>query len=149
MSEPITKSIVVPADPENAFRMWVEDIDTWWPKSHSRSKDPATRIVIESFPGGRFYEHATDGSESDFGTILTHDPPRRLVYQWFLGADVDRPTVVDIAFEPAPGGTRVTVEHRAAETSAETWNRTKGGYDRAWSDVLPCYENAITERSQT
>ncbi len=145
MADPITRSTLVPADPATAFRIWVEEIDGWWPKSHSLSKDPATRIVIETHQGGRFYEHTSDGAESDFGSVLTYDPPHRLVYHWFLGTDVDHPTVVDVTFEPAPGGggTRVTVEHSAAKAGIEAWTRRKGGYERAWADVLPCYESVF------
>ena len=149
MSDPITKTIVVDADPETAFRTWVEDVDSWWPKSHSRSRDPATRIVIETRSGGRFYEQTPDGNETDFGSILTYDPPGRLVYHWFLGTDAHHPTVVEITFVSVPDGTRVDVEHRAGEAGAEAWDRRKSGYDGAWADVLTYYENAFASGATT
>ena len=149
MAEPIAKSVIVDADPETAFRIWVEDIDAWWPKSHTRSKDPATRIVIETRPGGRFFEQAPDGNQMEFGSILTYDPPDRLVYHWFLGTDAHHPTVVEITFVSVPDGTRVDVEHRAGQASTEAWERRKGGYAGAWSDVLPCYKSAFAEGATT
>lgn len=143
MPEPITKSTTVNADPDTAFRTWVDDIDAWWPKSHSRSKDPATRIVIEARPGGRFYEQAPDGSQTEFGSILIYDPPGRLVYHWFLGTDANHPTVVEITFVSVPDGTRVEVEHRAGEAGTEAWETRKGGYADAWNDVLIYYQKTL------
>ena len=144
MSEPITKSLVVDTDPHTAFRTWVEEIDSWWPKSHSRSRDPRSKVVIEAKVGGRLYERAPDGTESEFGSVLMYDPPRRLIYHWFLGASAKQPTVVTINFESVPDGTRIQVEHRPGEVGVDDWNRTKDGYARAWEEVLRCYNNTFT-----
>ena len=77
MADAITRSITVATDPVRAFQMWIERIDEWWPKSHSRSRDPNTRVVLEGRPGGRFFERASDGSEFEFGSVVRYEPPDR------------------------------------------------------------------------
>lgn len=70
------------------------------------SKDRATQIVIEPRAGGRFYERVPDGSESDFGSVITYDPPRHLAYHWYLGTGSVQPQVkqaVDYDSAVVPG----------------------------------------------
>lgn len=135
----IHRSVTVDATVEHAFRTWVEQIDRWWPKDHSISRDPETSIVLEGRVGGRFFERTRDGSENEFGAVTVYDPPHRIVYHWYLGTGREQPTEVDVAFTPRGTGTRVEVRHRGVDLVGPAWYQKCAGYERAWGEVVPCF----------
>jgi uncharacterized protein YndB with AHSA1/START domain len=70
-----------------------------------------------------------DGSECDWGRVLTCDPPHRIVVSWQITANGDdwvydpdpsRASEFEVTFVPQPdGGTRVELEHRHIERHGE------------------------------
>jgi hypothetical protein len=42
----IRKTASVRCDLNTAFRVWTEQIDAWWPKSHSRSGNVSTTTLV-------------------------------------------------------------------------------------------------------
>src|SRR5215213_7604906 len=94
----VTKSIVVRCTLESAFRIWTEQLNLWWPKSHSLSADPHTTALLEGWVGGRLYERTPEGIEHEWGTITTWEPPHHLGYSWYLGSGPTMPTQVDVHF---------------------------------------------------
>ena len=52
---PVRKSITVNASAEDAFRIFTEDFDSWWPRSHHIGKSPMKRAIVECRQGGRCY----------------------------------------------------------------------------------------------
>src|SRR3954469_23411919 len=116
---PVRKSITVNATPEEAFRVFTEDFDSWWPRSHHIGKPPMTKALIETRAGGRCYTEQEDGTECDWGSILAWDPPRRFVMAWQITRawryepDTAKSGEVEVTFTAlASGGTRVDLEHR-------------------------------------
>ncbi len=125
---------------DTAYRTWVERIDAWWPRGHSRSGDPDTTVFLEGRIGGRVYERTPDGVEHDWGRISTWDPPRHFAYHWYLGSGPEQPTIVDVHFTPTgDGSTQVIVEHRGPELIGELWSRNSPRYDGSWDDILPAF----------
>jgi uncharacterized protein YndB with AHSA1/START domain len=110
--------VVVETDPATAFAVFTEETDLWWrrgPQFRIGGTSPGT-IAFEPRAGGRLFEsYATDAGERvrEIGTILAWEPPARLVFEWrnanFAPAEV---TEVEVRFERARRGTRVTIEHR-------------------------------------
>jgi hypothetical protein len=72
---PVRKSITVNAGIERAFQVFTDGIDSWWPRSHHIGKSPMTRIIVEPRAGGRCYSEQEDGTDCDWGTVLTWEPP--------------------------------------------------------------------------
>ena len=108
MTEPvITAAVVVPVDPDTAFRIFTEEIDDWWVRSPTSFYDGgrARGKRIEPGVGGRWLEVYDDGVLV-LGTITAWEPGRRLVME------TSDETSADFRFEPAEGGTRVSVEQR-------------------------------------
>jgi len=62
---PVRKSVSVKASAEHAFRVFTDDIDSWWPRTHHIGKAPMKKVVIEGAAGGRCYSEQTDGAECD------------------------------------------------------------------------------------
>src|SRR5678816_996255 len=75
--QPVIKSITVNAGPDEAFRVFTEDFDSWWPRSHHIGKSPMKKAIIEGRPRGRCYTQQEDGTDCDWGSILVWDPPKR------------------------------------------------------------------------
>jgi len=132
--KPVVKSVTVKAAPERAFAAFTGNMAAWWPESHHIGASPFEQVVLEPRVGGRWFERAADGAETDWGKVLAWDPPRRFVLAWQISSnwayDPDLITEVEVTFTPqAGGGTEVTLEHRkleafgaAAEAMAEQLN---------------------------
>jgi uncharacterized protein YndB with AHSA1/START domain len=108
---------VVAADPATAFEVFTRELDAWWRHGprfrHGRGRPSVMRF--EAGEGGRLLEVYTDaaGGAFEVGRVLAWKPADRLVLEW-RGNDFEPGLVteVEVRFEPAQGGTRVTLEHR-------------------------------------
>jgi uncharacterized protein YndB with AHSA1/START domain len=116
---PIKKEIEVKAPPARAFAVFTERMFDWWPKEHTIAPGPRENVIIEGHVGGRWFERAVDGSETDWGKVLAWEPPRRLLLSWQINAqwkcDPDFVTEVELLFRPHGTGTIVSLEHRDLE----------------------------------
>jgi uncharacterized protein YndB with AHSA1/START domain len=114
MPGPLRYRFRVGCPAERAFQLWTQSADVWWPMAtHSVSGRRDAALVIEPGPGGRIYEQTASGQQFSWGTVVTWEPPRRLVCEWLVG---DTPTELEVRFAPdADGGTLVELEHRGWE----------------------------------
>jgi uncharacterized protein YndB with AHSA1/START domain len=143
---PIRKTIVVAASAERAFKVFTEEMSTWWPLvSKHIGKADAKAVVMEPFVGGRWFEQGVDGSECDWGTVRTWDPPRRLVLSWEISSDWrhDRSiqTEVEVRFSPEGASTRVELEHRLLRHYGEKAAQMRGIFDseQGWKGLLDAF----------
>lgn len=99
MSENITVSRVIPARPERIFTAWLD------PDEHGKM----IGSLATSEDDGRFT--AWDGYIE--GRTLEEVPPAKIVQAWRTSEfPEDAPdSILTIYFEPAPGGTKVTIQH--------------------------------------
>ena len=72
----VQKSVTVKADLEHAFNVFTAGFDTWWPRSHHIGKKPLQKAVIEPRAGGRCFGREADGTECQWGTVTTWEPPQ-------------------------------------------------------------------------
>jgi len=150
-STSVRHSVTVPLSPEQAFELFVQRMDEWWPSdSHSLMPDVSTVSVIEPRVGGRWYDRAEDGRECDVGSVLRWDPPRRVLFAWQLTPewkyepDASKCTEVDVTFEAEGEGTRVTLEHRGFERHGEAGAemRRQVGAEDGWPELMRLYARA-------
>ena len=103
--------------PETAFAVFTEEVDAWWRREPRFRFSPGRTGVLrfESGTGGRLVEIYDEGAGDLFeiGRVRIWEPPRRLVFG-FRTASFEREetTEVEVLFERAESGTRVTIEHR-------------------------------------
>ncbi len=106
-------------------------------------ESPHAEIIIEPRPGGRWYERAEDGAETDWGKVLAWSPPGRLLLGWQLAADFrydpNLLTEVELTFEPVDGGSKVTLEHRDLERFGDSAERIAGLLGGGWPRFLNLY----------
>jgi uncharacterized protein YndB with AHSA1/START domain len=140
----IRKQVVVEAPAERAFRVFAEHMETWWPKEHHIGTSSLKACIIEPHVDGRWYEVGEDGSECEWGKVLTWNPPRRLVLAWQLNAefkyDPALVTEVEVTFTVlGPKRTQVDFEHRDLERLGPTADRAAKDMDRGWGQILESY----------
>jgi len=116
-SDAIRVTTVVSAAPAAAFELFTAEVDAWWRRGprfrHGGGRPSVMRF--EAGEGGRLLEVYSDaaGGAFEIGRVLTWKPADRLVFEW-RGNNFEPglSTEVEVRFEPVPGGTRVTLEHR-------------------------------------
>ena len=140
----IRKHLIVEAPAERAYRVFAENMGVWWPREHHIGKAPLQECIIEPRVDGRWYEVDEDGSQCDWGKVLTWDPPRRLVLAWQLNEefkyDPTLITEVEVSFTVlGPKRTRVDFEHRNLERFGEAAERLRGAMAQGWGQILESF----------
>jgi uncharacterized protein YndB with AHSA1/START domain len=111
-------SVLVRVAPEQAFRVFTEEIDRWWRRGLAYRVAGTRRGIIHLEPGvgGRLFESfetAAGERVVDTGKVVTWEPPHRLVFEWRAANFApSEKTEVEVLFDPHPSGTFVTVTHR-------------------------------------
>jgi uncharacterized protein YndB with AHSA1/START domain len=138
--EAVRKSIEVVCGPAEAFRLFTDDIDSWWPlATHSVGQADAVACFFEGRDGGRIYETHTDGTIHLWGTITAWEPSARVVFSWHPGREAATAQEVELRFIGIKGGTRIELEHRGWETLGDRAVETREGYESGWVPVLDQY----------
>jgi DNA-binding transcriptional ArsR family regulator len=117
----VAKTVRVQAPIAIAFDVFAGQ--QWWPvESHHIAEPHGREVVLEPFPGGRWYEQAADGTQTDWGTVLAWQPPYRLLLTWQVSPrwtyeqDPGRGSQIEVTFTPeGPDVTRVDFTHRRLE----------------------------------
>ena len=145
----IRKQLIVEAPAERAYRVFSENMGLWWPKEHHIGGSPLKDCIVEPKVNGRWYELGEDGSQCDWGKVLTWDPPRRLVLAWQLNAefkyDPNFITEVEVSFTVlGPKRTRVDFEHRNLERFGPAAERLGKEMGEGWGQILESFARTAT-----
>jgi uncharacterized protein YndB with AHSA1/START domain len=132
----IEVSIEVDAPPDEAFRIFTEDMASWWPPEHHLLSGTLDAMIVEPRAGGHIYDRNTDGDECHWGRVLAFDPPERFRFswainpQWQLETDMAKTSEVEVRFV-AEGSqrTRVILEHRHLDRHGEGWEGMRQGVE--------------------
>jgi uncharacterized protein YndB with AHSA1/START domain len=139
---PVRKSIRVNANQERAFDVFTSGLGRWWPRDHGIGKLPMQGAVMETRLGGRWYELAEDGSQTNVGKIIAWEPPKRFVMTWDINSqwkpDTTVSSEVEVKFIPeGANATRVELEHRKFEQmGAEAGAKMRNSVDGGWPAML-------------
>ena len=148
MTEPVRKSITVKATQENAFKVFTEGFDTWWPRSHHIGKSPMKKAILESWVGGRCYSEQEDGTDCPWGLVTVWQPPHRLVFAWQISAawqfeaETAHTGEVEVNFTALEdGSTRVDLEHRNFDRMTAGGEQMRAMVDSpgGWGTILQLY----------
>jgi uncharacterized protein YndB with AHSA1/START domain len=117
----VKKSVVVNVPIAHAFEVFTKRFDLWWPRAHHIGKVDMKEAIIEPREGGRWYEKGVDGSECDWGQVLSWAPPNKVALSWHLqgdftyNADPAHASRVEVTFTEEGGRTRVELVHSGIE----------------------------------
>jgi uncharacterized protein YndB with AHSA1/START domain len=147
---PVRRSVRVNVAPQRAFDVFTTRMGKWWPKQHSiNPKSPQQDVIIDPRVGGRWYERGEDGSECEWGRVLTWEPPHRVVLAWQINGDWtydrDFETEVEVRFIADGDGTRVELEHRNLERFGDKAEQVRAAFDspEGWNGGLQLFAKAV------
>src|SRR3954471_19840459 len=148
----VRTSIVVDAPIDRAFRVFTDDIASWWDPDHHLLDAPLAEMVFEPRVGGRIIDRGSDGSENSWARVLAYEPPDRVVFswdisaQWQLETDPSRTSEIEVTFvAETPERTRVELEHRNLDRHGEGWQGVREGVhgDQGWPLYLDRFAELI------
>lgn len=143
---PVRKSIRVNVNADRAFDIFTSGIGRWWPHDHGIGKKPFTPVIETRF-GGRWYELAEDGTQTNIGKIVAWEPPTRFVVTWDINSqwkpDTTVSSEVEIKFIPdGANATRVELEHRKFEQmGTEPGEAMRKSVDGGWPAMLERFKS--------
>jgi len=151
----VRKTARVQAPIEIAWRVFTEQLGTWWPlENYKIGKAKAVDAVIEPRVGGRWYERGEDGSTCDWGTVLAWEPPARLILSWDITADWQYDpklkTEIEVRFvTESKGVTRVELEHRRLDRFGARREEMRRIFDTEgdWGRVLEMFGRVAAARA--
>ncbi len=137
MIEPLIKTFEVPCSQKNAFEVFVDKMDTWWPLGKftvsAMAGSPAKGIRVDAREGGQIVEIGADGTEVLWGTILTLDRYSRITMDFHIprpGDVVTTRPLLELDFQAlGPALTRVTLRQSNFEALGDMGAQVRGGYD--------------------
>jgi uncharacterized protein YndB with AHSA1/START domain len=144
-------SVEVPCDPDTAFGIFTADIGIWWKRGTRYWNDSVKgrEMRFEPHVGGRLIEvqDAETGAGLEIGRVLAWEPGKRLVFTWRQEDwKTAESTDVEVRFEPAGHGTRVTVEHSGWERVPSAGPGLSEGYRHGWAELLGFYARTAEAR---
>jgi uncharacterized protein YndB with AHSA1/START domain len=152
---------VIAVDPATAFSVFTQEIGAWWRPKIVRlfREDRAGVMKFEPGPNGRLLEVYAETPDDPFevGRVLTWAPGERLVFEWRQrGFEANEVTEVEVRFEAAGNGTRVTLEHRGWEKIPPKHPSRHGWTGQAfvsmignrWGDQLTSLRALVQESSR-
>ena len=109
-TEVVRVTTIVAVDPAQAFAIFTNEIGMWWrPKVDLFRKGPGGVMLFDS---GRLIERYEDGQIFEVGRVLDWKPGELLRFEWRQGDfQPGDATEVEVRFERAGNGTRVSLEH--------------------------------------
>jgi uncharacterized protein YndB with AHSA1/START domain len=144
----VRRSVTVDVDRERAFAVFTEGLDTWWNRAYHIGAAEMETAVIEPRQGGRWYEKGVDGSECDWGHVITWAPPGRVVLAWQINGqwqyDPGLVTEIEVTFtEESASRTRVDLEHRYLDRFGDAAAQMRAVFDSegGWAGLLQVYAN--------
>ena len=139
----IKKSVTVAVPVDEAFRVFTEEMETWWPlRTHAVDTENSDTVVMEGREGGRLFERGTGGEGHVWGIVQSWEPPQRVGYTWHPGRGEDTAQEVEVTFTPEGDGTRVEVRHWGWEKLGDRLDETIASYNEGWDLVLGRYAEA-------
>lgn len=146
MLDPIIKTIEVPCSQARAFEVFLNEMDTWWPLGKftisAMRGAPAKAIRVDAKPGGKIIEIASDGTEYEWGTIKSYEPPGFVSMDFHIAPPgdetADARSLLEMRFT-ALGDKRTQVVLTQSNWEAFGKNAVHlrdGGYGQAWGAIF-------------
>lgn len=147
---PIRKEIIVRASQGKTFELFTSRMSQWWFPGNGIGASPFKEIVLEPRKGGRWFERAEDGTETNWGDVLEWEPPSRVLLAWRIDGkwkfDPRLETTLEISFENAGANTtRVLLEHRNLDRLGEAGLKAAEAMDGGWGKLLERFVSFVDE----
>lgn len=133
--------VVVDAAPEEAFRIFTDEIGLWWRRNTPYWNDGERGLYIRLEPGvgGRFIEVYDPETDTGFeaGRVTAWEPGERLGLTWTqVGWPDGVSTDIEVTFEAAGHGTLVRIAQTGFERVGTGAEEFRAGYQSGWNEIL-------------
>ena len=142
---PIHKTTEVPLTCQEAFDLFLADMDVWWPKDSNATLGPDAKIIVEPCKDGDIKEVGPDGTINLWGRIIGWEPGHYMSFAWFPDTDEEHATVVSVSFHPTKNGTRLELTHGGFDVLGDTADAVSTSYLLGWDLVLGTYCYAVSK----
>ena len=157
MIEPLIKTIEVPCDQAMAFRVFVEEMHTWWPLSKytvsAMGGAPARTLLVDAKVGGEIVEISADGTRHLWGAIKSYDPYGYFSMDFHIpipGEVVESRSLVEVTFTVlGEERTRVELNQSNWEAFGDMAAALRGGYGGGWVEIFEQAYKAACGRDVT
>lgn len=154
MYQPLIKTIDVPCGQQEAFDVFIAEMDSWWPltKFSASVKFGTTPkgLHVDARMGGEIIETSEDGSEHLWGTITSYDPHHYLRMDLHIGLPADTASLVEVRFTTlGPEQTRVVLTQSEWERFGQFAKMMYNGYPKGWVAIFDEAYRAACNRTQT
>lgn len=146
MLDPLIKTIEVPCSQQQAFTIFIEEMDSWWPLSRfsvsALGGGVAKSIRVEPMLGGNIMEIGGDDTEHLWGTIRSFDPHDSVSMDFHIsppGVVIHERSLVEVQFTAIePEKTRVQLTQSNWEAFGEMAEMMRGdnAYGGAWNVIF-------------
>ena len=147
----LNRRIGLPVD--RAFGLFVDEMDSWWPRDLTWANERLAKIGIEPKIGGHAFEQDNAGAMSTWGTVLSLRRPDHIVFAWQIRPDRSaEPTEgaasrVDVRFVAVdPATTDLVLVHRDFPRHGEGWQayRANMAGKQGWPRLIEAYAKAAS-----
>lgn len=147
----VQASIVVEAPIERAFKVFTEEMASWWSPDHHILRGELSEMVLEPWVGGAIYDRLVDGRICRWGRVLAYEPPNRVVFswdislQWKIETDPSKTSEVEVRFTAeGPDRTQVVLEYSKLERHGDGWEQMRDavGSPEGWRVGLQRFAGA-------
>ncbi len=142
MNDPINKTLTVPLNAAEAFALFTDQIDTWWPKASHSVKGAKSRLTFPTHKDGEITETGEDGEIAVWGKLIAYDPGKYLAFSWHPGRSEKEATIVTVTFTETADGTLCALTHGGFDILGDTADAVSTSYLKGWDMVLGCYARA-------
>ena len=144
MLTPIIRIVEVPCNQEQAFTIFIAEMDSWWPLSKftvsAMGGQPAKGVRVDTKPGGEIVEIGSNGSEHSWGFIKDYDPYSYLSMHFHIPTPdeiVNDRSLVELTFTVIDeDNTRVELKQSNWEAFGGRAKDLQGGYGGGWTMIF-------------
>lgn len=146
--EKISKEFNIGIARDKAFQKFLNELNAWWPKEYTWSKDKLVEIKIDVQKDGLCTEMGPFGFRCDWGRVTELVENERLKLKWQIGPhrepvpDPEKASEIEMVFSKNGKGTKVYFEHRDFENhgkGAEAYREMMAG-TQGWDYILDTYK---------